>query len=76
MMLPFFSGLIHLRHVSFSEGIHRVLAGAVNVNDGRVKVPPLAIEERCTFEQPAEVLFCDVTALPCREFGLCIVLHA
>jgi hypothetical protein len=27
--------LTHLRHVSFSEGTHIVLAGVVIVNDGR-----------------------------------------
>ena len=33
--LIFFCGLIHLRHVSFSEGMYIVLAAAVIVNDGR-----------------------------------------
>jgi hypothetical protein len=33
--LIFFRGLTHLRHVSFSEGTHILLAGAVIVNDGR-----------------------------------------
>jgi hypothetical protein len=36
IILTFFCGLIHLRHVSFSEGISIVLVGAVNVNDGRI----------------------------------------
>ena len=33
-ILTFLSGLICLRHVSFSEGIRSVLAGTVIVNDG------------------------------------------
>ncbi len=34
-MLIFFCGLIHLRHVSFSEGTHIVPGGVTIVNDGR-----------------------------------------
>jgi len=35
IILIFFSGLTHLRHVRFSEGIPIVVAGAVIVNDER-----------------------------------------
>ena len=35
IILIFFRGLIHLRHVSFSEGTPIMPAGAVIVNDGR-----------------------------------------
>lgn len=37
MLSPFFSGLIHLRHVSFSEGVHTVPAETAFVNEGRIK---------------------------------------
>ena len=35
IILIFFCGLTHLRHVSFSEGQINMLTGAVTVNGGR-----------------------------------------
>jgi len=56
MLSPFFSGLIHLRHVSFSEGVHIVLAETVIVNEGRIK------ERRLIFMGM-------LRSLPLREHG-------
>jgi hypothetical protein len=42
IILILFRGLIHLRHVSFSEGMFSMPAGAGIVNDGRKIIRPLA----------------------------------